>query len=59
MSPIRVQVLLLLMNLSTYTEANRRHVMELRVPLSDGCGDSVLMMQALVEYFYRHEEMAQ
>lgn len=47
------------MNLTTYTEANRRHLMGLTVALADGSDSNELMPQALIGYFYQHEEMAQ
>lgn len=63
LNPLRInsctQVLLLLMNLTTYTEANRRQLMGLTVPLADGSDSNELMPQALIGYFYQHEEMAQ
>lgn len=53
------------MNLTTYTVDNRQYVMKLEAPavaaqLAAGSGSGrMLTIRALVEYFYRREQMAQ
>lgn len=50
------------MNLTTYTTSNRRYVMEMVAPAADSGNKTTPTMstiRALVEYFYRREEMAQ
>lgn len=48
------------MNLITYTVDNRQYVMKLEAPQAAGSGSGrVLTIRALVEYFYRREQMAQ
>lgn len=54
-----LQVLLLLINLVTHSPENRKYVMEMIAPSDSESGyKQVLAIRALIEYFYKYEEMA-
>lgn len=55
-----VQVLLLLINLVTYSVDNRKFIMEEASAPPDfgNQHDKVSAIQALIDYFYKYEEMA-
>lgn len=54
-----LQVLLLLINLVTHSPENRKYVMEMISPSdSESEYKQVLAIRALIEYFYKYEEMA-
>lgn len=52
------QVLLLLINLVTYSEENRKTVMELNGSFGQQQFHKIPAVRALIEYFYKYEEMA-
>lgn len=54
-----VQVLLLLINLVTYSDHNRKIIMEVSAPSDFGNQyNKITAIRALIEYFYKYEEMA-
>lgn len=55
----RVQVLLLLINLVTYSIDNRKFLMEASAPSDLGSQyNKASAIRALIDYFYKYEEMA-